>query len=158
LYIHGTPGDNYSSHYTVAPPDSILASHHHLSTSCLGLSSLWLSRHNTRKLSHYFQAHQIEVHTSSTLGEILNNMEATEKIAKWAIELSMSNIVYKPRTVIKAQALSDFMVEWTETQTPPKERELEYWTINFDGSLQLQGAGARILVTSPKEKSFKYVW
>jgi ribonuclease HI len=34
---------------------------------------------------------------------------------------------------------------------------MEYWTINFDGSLQLQGAGAEILVTSPKGKSFKYV-
>jgi hypothetical protein len=34
------------------------------------------------KLPHYFQAHQIEVHTSSTLGEILNNREATGKIAK----------------------------------------------------------------------------
>jgi hypothetical protein len=111
----------------------------------------------SRKLSHYFQAHQIEVHTSSTLGEIPNNREATGKIAKWAIELSMYDIVYKPRIAIKAQALSDFVDEWTETQTPPKERELEYWTINFDGSLQLQGAGAGILVTSPKGESFKYV-
>jgi hypothetical protein len=93
-----------------------------------------------RKLSHYFQAHQIEVHTSSTLGEILNNREATRKIAKWAIELSMYDIVYKPSTAIKAQALSDFVAEWTETQTHPRERELEYWTINFDESLQLQGA------------------
>jgi ribonuclease HI len=49
------------------------------------------------------------------------------------------------------------VAEWTETQTPPEERELEYWTINFDGSLQLQGAGAGILVTSPKGESFKYV-
>jgi hypothetical protein len=46
--------------------------------------------------------------------------------------------------------LSDFVVEWTEIQTPPKEKELEYWTINFDGSLQLQGAEAGILVSSPK--------
>jgi hypothetical protein len=53
----------------------------------------------------------------------LNNREATGKIAKWVIELSMYDIIYKPRTSIKAQALSDFMVEWTETQTPPKERE-----------------------------------
>jgi hypothetical protein len=100
---------------------------------------------------------QIEVHTSSTLGKILNNREATGKIAKWAIELFMYDIIYKPRTTIKAQALSDFMAEWTETQTPPKEKELEYWTINFDGSLQLQGVGAGILVTSPKGESFKYV-
>jgi hypothetical protein len=101
--------------------------------------------------------HQIKVHTSSTLGEILNNREVTQKTAKWAIELSMYDIIYKRGTVIKAQALSNFVVEWTEIQTPPKERELEYWTINFDGSLQLQGAGAGILVTSPKGESFKYV-
>jgi ribonuclease HI len=49
------------------------------------------------------------------------------------------------------------VAEWTETQTPPKERELEYWIINFDASLQLQGVGAGILVTSPKGESFKYV-
>jgi hypothetical protein len=59
-------------------------------------------------------AHRIEVLTSSTLGEILNNREAISKIAKWAIELSMYDIIYKPRTTIKAQVLSDFMAEWTE--------------------------------------------
>jgi ribonuclease HI len=69
----------------------------------------------------------------------------------------MYDIVYKPRIVIKAQALSNFMAEWTKIQTPPKERELEYWTINFDGSLQHQGAGAGILVTSPKGEIFKNV-
>jgi hypothetical protein len=69
----------------------------------------------------------------------------------------MYDIVYKPMIAIKAQALSEFMVEWIETQTPPKERELKYWTINFDGSLQFQGVGARILLTSPKGENFKYV-
>jgi hypothetical protein len=110
----------------------------------------------SRKLSHYFQAHQIEVHTSLTLGEILNNREATGMIAKWAIELSIYNIVYKPRTAIEAQALSDFVAEWIEMQTPHKESVLEYWTINFDGFLQLEGVGAGILVTSHKGESFKY--
>jgi hypothetical protein len=69
----------------------------------------------------------------------------------------MYDIVYKPRTTIKAYALSDFMAEWTETQTPVKQRDLEYWTINFNGSLQLQGVGVEILVTSPKGENFKYV-
>jgi hypothetical protein len=63
------------------------------------------------KLSHYFQVHQIEVHTSSTLDEILNNREATEKIAKWVTELSLYDISYKLRTAIKAQSLSDFMAK-----------------------------------------------
>jgi hypothetical protein len=69
----------------------------------------------------------------------------------------MHDIIYQPRIAIKSQVLSDFIAEWIEIQAPPKERELEYWTINFDGSLELQGAGAGILVTSPKGKSFKYV-
>jgi hypothetical protein len=67
-----------------------------------------------RKLSHYFQAHWIEVHTSPTLGEVLNNREATGKIAKWANELSKYDIIYKPWMAIKAQALSDFVAKWTE--------------------------------------------
>jgi ribonuclease HI len=49
------------------------------------------------------------------------------------------------------------VAEWTEIQTPPNEKELEYWTINFDGFVQLQGAGAGIPVTSPKGESFKYI-
>jgi hypothetical protein len=65
----------------------------------------------SHKISHYFQAHQIEVHTSSTLGKTLNNREATGKIAKWAIELSMYDIIYKPRIAIKVQALNDFVAE-----------------------------------------------
>jgi ABC-type microcin C transport system permease subunit YejB len=66
----------------------------------------------SHKHSHYFQAHLIEVHTSSTLGEILNNREATGKIAKWAIKLFMYCIVYKSQISIKAQALSDFMAKY----------------------------------------------
>jgi hypothetical protein len=61
--------------------------------------------------------------------EILNNKEATGKIAKWVIELCMYVIIYKPRTTIKAQALSDFVDEWIEIKTPPKEREL--WNIGL---------------------------
>jgi hypothetical protein len=111
----------------------------------------------SHKLSHYFQVHHFEVHMSSTLGEILNNRDGTGKIVKWVIELFMYDIVYKLRTTIMAQALSDFVAKWTEFQTPPKERDLEYWTINFDWSLQLQGAGVGILVTYPKGGSFMYV-
>jgi hypothetical protein len=55
----------------------------------------------------------------------LNNREATGKIAKWGIGLSMYGIIYKLRTMVKAQALSDFVAKWTETQSPLKG-ELEY--------------------------------
>jgi hypothetical protein len=69
----------------------------------------------SRNIFDYFQAHLIEVHASLMLGEILNNREATRKITKCVIELSMYDIVYKPWMAIKARTLSDFMAEWTET-------------------------------------------
>ena len=53
-----------------------------------------------RKVVHYFQPHTVEVDTSSTLGEIMRSQEATGKITKWAIELSMYDIVFKPGTTI----------------------------------------------------------
>jgi hypothetical protein len=49
----------------------------------------------------------------------MNNRETIEKIAKWATELSMYDIVYKLRIAIKAQALSDFMAEWTDWSIGP---------------------------------------
>jgi hypothetical protein len=76
----------------------------------------------SHKLSHYFQAHQVEAHTSSTLGEILNNREAARKIDKWAIELSMYDIIYKTRIVIKAEALSNFVAEWIDSDTSQRKR------------------------------------
>jgi hypothetical protein len=48
-------------------------------------------------------------------------MEAIGKITKWAIKLSLHYIVFKPRTTIRAQSLSDFFTEWTETHSPPPE-------------------------------------
>jgi hypothetical protein len=48
------------------------------------------------KLVHYFQAHRIEIQTSSTLGEVFRNRDATGKIAKWAIEIGVYDIVFKP--------------------------------------------------------------
>jgi hypothetical protein len=85
----------------------------------------------------------------------LNNSEATGKIAKWAIELSIYDIVYKPRTTIKAQALRDFMAEWTETQTTPQERELEYWTINFVSHLVL-GPNGMLIVCVPRNQIYTH--
>ena len=112
---------------------------------------------SSRKLAHYFQAHKIEVLTSSTLGEVFHNRETTGKIAKWAVELRVYDIIFKPRTTIKAQALSDFIAKWTESQIPTELPELEYWMIHIDGSLQLTGTGAGISVTSPRGQQFKYV-
>jgi hypothetical protein len=61
-----------------------------------------------------------------TLGEILNNREATGKIAKWAIELSLYDIIYKPRTTIKDQAS---VTSWPSGQRFKHLLRKESWSI-----------------------------
>src|SRR6266540_4840204 len=58
---------------------------------------------------------------------------------------------------IKTQALIDFIIEWTEVQTSAITKKLEYWTMYFDGSLMIEGAGARIVLISPIGERLKYV-
>ena len=75
----------------------------------------------SRKLKHYFQAHEISVPTSLPLQDLLRNKEASDRIAKWATELSQFGISYVPRTAIKSQALADFVADWT----PPTEPKVQ---------------------------------
>ncbi|XP_074324003.1 uncharacterized protein LOC141660923 [Apium graveolens] len=67
----------------------------------------------SRKLRPYFQAHKIENLTGQPLRNILHSPKASGRLIKWAIELGEFDIKYKPRTAIKAQALADFVVEYT---------------------------------------------
>ena len=43
----------------------------------------------------------------------MNNPEAIRRMVQWAIELSQFDIEYHPRIAIKAQALADFITEFT---------------------------------------------
>ncbi|KAK0601486.1 hypothetical protein LWI29_024751 [Acer saccharum] len=67
-----------------------------------------------RKLRPYFQAHKIGVYTNCPLKLILQKPEVSGRLTKWVIELSEFNVEYLPRTAIKAQAVADFVAEFTE--------------------------------------------
>ena len=69
-----------------------------------------------RRLRHYFQEHPIAVVSSSHLSDIICNREATGRVTKWAVEIGVFCIKCIPHTVIKSQALTDFIVNWMETQ------------------------------------------
>ena len=72
-------------------------------------------------------------------------------MVQWAIELSQFDIEYHPRTAIKAQALADFIAEFTTL-----ENIEDLWTVNIDGSSTQKGGGAGIVITSPEKDVLKY--
>ena len=81
------------------------------------------------------------------------------RTAKWALKLMDQVIAYAARTAIKSQVLADFIVEWTEVQTPPTVVDHEYWTMYFDGSLMKKGASAGQVFISPLGVHMRYmVW
>src|SRR4051812_14481860 len=111
----------------------------------------------SQKLKHYFQEHPITIVSSAPLADIIQNREATGRIAKWAIELGAYHIKYEPRTAIESKALADFINEWTKIQAPPDKPVTKYWTMHSDGSRQLQGSGAGVVLTSSIGEKLCYV-
>ena len=95
----------------------------------------------SRKLKQYFLCHPITVVSSTPLGDIIQNREATGQVAKWDIELGPHGLKYMSHTTIKSQALVDFINDWTELQIPEEKPDNTYWTIHFDGSRQLEVSG-----------------
>jgi hypothetical protein len=111
----------------------------------------------SQKLQHYFQEYSISVVTDYLLGDILRNQDATGRISKWAVEPGALTIDFKPCTAINSQALVEFMVEWRENQLPTPTVRPEHWVMYFNGSLNLEGASAGVLLISPTSEQLKYV-
>jgi hypothetical protein len=58
---------------------------------------------SARKLHHYFEAHTIKV--------LFSNRDNSDRISKWAMELSKNVVDFKKRSAIKSQILADFVAE-----------------------------------------------
>ena len=86
----------------------------------------------------------------------MNKPEAAGRMVQWAIELSQFDIEYHPRTAVKAQALANFIVEFTLLDKENPSPEAERWTIQTDGS-STQGRGeVGVVITVPTKEKLKY--
>ena len=56
-----------------------------------------------RKLKPYFQAHTIVVLTDKPLRRAMSSLEASGRMALWAVELSEFDIQYRLRTAVKGK-------------------------------------------------------
>jgi ribonuclease HI len=110
----------------------------------------------SRKLCHYFEAFKVRVTSDRGLGELFRNPVASVRIAKWATELSGYHITFEPRTTIKSQVLTDFIVDWTGPTWQQEESPEKVWTIHCDGTWCHAGAGAAAIITSPTCVKYRY--
>jgi hypothetical protein len=100
----------------------------------------------TRKLRPYFQAHTIVLLTNHPLRKAMNKSDVAGRLIQWSIELSEFDIDYRPRTAIKAQALADFIAEFTSKD----DEQTSKWTVNIDGSSTRDSGGIGIVLKSPE--------
>ena len=109
----------------------------------------------SRKLRHYFQAHVINVLTDHPLKKVMNKLETARRLIQWAMELSEFDIRYQPKSAIKAQALADFIVEFTLSHGDlDGVDETKTWVIYVDGLSTLYAGGIGVILKSPKGDKF----
>nr|POE58897.1 gypsy retrotransposon integrase-like protein 1 [Quercus suber] len=110
----------------------------------------------SRKLRHYFQAHVINVMTDCPLKKVTNKLEAAGRLIQWAVELSEFDIKYQPRHAIKAQALADFIAEFTLNCDEVGEKENIKWVVYVDGSFMQYAGGVGVVLQSPEGDKLKH--
>uniref|UniRef100_A0A2N9FW18 Uncharacterized protein n=1 Tax=Fagus sylvatica TaxID=28930 RepID=A0A2N9FW18_FAGSY len=110
-----------------------------------------------RKLRPYFQSHKIIVLTNHPLRKAMNKPDAAGRLIQWAVELSEFDIEYHPRQAIKAQALADFIAEFTANEDEPSEEKPdEEWEIEIDGSSVKGAGGVGIVFKTPEGHLLKH--
>ncbi|KAK3034209.1 hypothetical protein RJ639_032789 [Escallonia herrerae] len=114
---------------------------------------------SARKLQPYFQSHTIVVLTDQPLGKVFQNLDALGTLVNLLVELGEFDIKYKPRTVIKAQALSDFVVECTVPKGPPQlvlSEVSDPWLFYVDGLSKVRSNEAGLILISPENFMIEY--
>jgi hypothetical protein len=78
------------------------------------------------------------------------------QIAQWAVDISQYDVKFIPRRVIKSQALTDFIAEWTNSGLRGINAIPDHWVMYFDGSYTLKGAEAGVVLIPPEGDILKY--
>ena len=113
----------------------------HLERAALAL------RTAAQKLRPYFQTHPVVVLTDLPLRGTIHRPDMSERMTRWAMELSEYDIQYKTRLLKKGQVLVDFIAEIPQPDTCPDETG--WWTLSVDRASRQTGAGIGLQLTSP---------
>ena len=90
------------------------------------------------------------------LKKAMNKLEAAGRLIQKAVELSEFDIKYQPRHAIKAQALTDFIVEFTPSYDDLEVMEGKKWIIHVDDSSTQHAGGIGVVLQSPEGDRLKH--
>ena len=111
----------------------------------------------SRKLRHYFKAYVINVMTDHLLKKVMNKLEVAGRLIQWVVELSEFDIIYQPRRAIKAQALANFIAEFTPNYDDLDEMEnSKKWVVHVDGSSTHHVGGICVVLQSLEGDKLKH--
>ena len=134
----------------------------------------------SRKLRPYVHTHPIEILTNYPLHQVLQELGASGRLLKWAIKLEQFEVNFLPRMAIKGQALADFIVKFTYSNTAevtgmtnnievvkaievrekdnfvPAEGDAEQWNLYVDGASNDTGSGVCMMLIRPKGHKIHY--
>ena len=94
--------------------------------------------------------------TDQSIKKSINKPEAVERMVQWEIELTQFDIKYHPRTAIKAQALVDFIAEFTLPKDDNPANKTKQWTIHTDRSSAQKRGGVGIIIVTPDGEMLRY--
>ena len=87
----------------------------------------------------------------------MNKLEAAGRLIQWAVELSEFDIRYQPRHAIKAQALADFIAEFTPSYEDLNGMEnRKKSVVHVDGSSTQHAGGIGVVLLSPEGDKLKH--
>ncbi|KAF5469159.1 hypothetical protein F2P56_013253 [Juglans regia] len=88
-----------------------------------------------QEITAIFLGSPMKVLTEHPFGRILQKLYSSGRLVVWSVELNEFDIDYMPRSVVKRQALADFIIEFTRF---PMEAEVapcrQPWLVFVDGS------------------------
>ena len=90
------------------------------------------------------------------LKKAMNKLEAAGRLIQWAVELNEFDIKYLSRHAIKAQALADFITEFTPSHSDSEVVEDKKWIIHVDGSSTQHARGIGVVLQSLEGDKLTY--
>ena len=91
------------------------------------------------------------------LKKVMNKLEAVGRLIQWVVELSEFDIRYQPRHAIKAQALTDFIAEFTPNYDYLDGMEdSKKWVVHVDDSSTQYTGGIGVVLQYPEGDKLKH--